>query len=107
MEWLSLFVYYLRERDMHLHIVGLNTEFTLHDRSQLVTFWIHAAYAELDWESTTKRLQTASARQLLDAGKGWSNSGAYGFTRDAAATWLSMTRRGRPSISSTCSAARR
>ena len=83
MEWLSLFVYYLRERDMHLHIVGLNTEFTLHDRSQLVTFWIHAAYAELDWWSTTQKLQTASARQLLDAGKGWSNSGPYGFKRDA------------------------
>jgi DNA invertase Pin-like site-specific DNA recombinase len=83
MEWLSLFVYYLRERDMHLHIAGLSTEFTLHDRSQLVSFWIHAIYAELDWETTTKRLQTASARQLLDAGKGWSNSGGYGFTRDA------------------------
>ena len=83
MEWLSLFVYYLRERDMNLHIVGLSTEFTLHDRTQLVSFWIHAIYAELDWETTTKRLQTTSARQLLDAGKGWSNSGPYGFKRDA------------------------
>ncbi|MCA1695233.1 MAG: recombinase family protein [Actinobacteria bacterium] len=83
MEWLSLFVYYLRERDMHLHITGLSTEFTLHDRSQLVSFWIHAIYAELDWATTTTKLQTASARQLLDAGKGWSNSGGYGFTRDA------------------------
>ncbi len=83
MEWLSLFVYYLRERDMNLHIAGLSTEFTLHDRSQLVSFWIHAIYAELDWETTTKRLQTASTRQLLDAGKGWSNSGPYGFKRDA------------------------
>jgi len=82
MEWLSLFVYYLRERNMHLHIAGLNTEFTLHDRTQLMPFWIHAAYAEMDWENTTKKLQTASTRQLLDAGKGWSNSGGYGFKRD-------------------------
>jgi len=80
--WTTLFVHHLREFGMGLHVAQLHSAIDLHNPFALTQIWALAIAAEIEWASSTQRMQAALSRQLRDAGKGWSNSGGIGFTRD-------------------------
>ena len=80
--WTTLFVHHLREFGMGLHVAQLHSAIDLHNPFALTQVWALAQAAEIEWASSTQRMQAALSRQMRDAGKGWSNSGGFGFTRD-------------------------
>ncbi|MEJ7786056.1 MAG: recombinase family protein [Solirubrobacteraceae bacterium] len=80
--WTTLFVHHLREFEMGLHVAQLHSAIDLDNPFALSQIWALAQAAEIAWASTTLSMQTALSRQLRDAGKGWSNTGGFGFTRD-------------------------
>lgn len=83
MTWTALFVHYLREYGIGLHIAMLNSEIDLNNHYALSTVWVLAMTAEGEWAASGERMQTALSMQLRDAGKMWGSSGGFGFTRDS------------------------
>ena len=80
--WTALFVHYLREYGIGLHIAQLHKEVDLHNPYEVAQLWVLAMAAELEAASSGERMLTALSAQMRDAGKGWSKSGGLGFTRD-------------------------
>lgn len=80
--WTSLFVHYLREYGIGLHVAQLNSAIDLDNPFALTQVWTLAMAAEVEWAMSRDRMQSALSRQLRDAGKGWSNTGGFGFKRD-------------------------
>ena len=80
--WTALFVHYLREYGIGLHIAQLHKEVDLNNAFEVAQLWMLAAGAELEAASSRERMLTAMSSQMRDAGKGWGLSGGFGFTRD-------------------------
>jgi DNA invertase Pin-like site-specific DNA recombinase len=80
--WTALFVHYLREYGIGLHVAQLNRALDLHNHFDMAQLWVMAMSAEMDWANSFDRLQAALSRQMRDAGRGWANTGGFGFTRD-------------------------
>jgi len=82
MTWTALFVHYLREYGIGLHIAQLHKQVDLHNPYEVAQLWVLGMTAELEAASSGERMLTALSAQMRDAGKGWSKSGGLGFTRD-------------------------
>lgn len=82
MTWTALFVHYVREYGIGLHIAQLHKEVDLHNPYEVAQLWVLGMTAELEAASSGDRMYSALSAQMRDAGKGWAKTGGLGFTRD-------------------------